>query len=110
MAAGQLLTGGSPYFDESQAAEAKHTVITAAKAMGRINKYLQLTTVSAAKQRANAQPMPRVSDKVSAGRLPSCQASMAAKQIKHADGKSSGNKEIPIRPVEPMQVKVNGPH
>jgi len=56
------------YFDESHAAEIKHTVITSEKTIGRIKRYVQLTTVIAAKQRANAQAMPRVSAKVSVGR------------------------------------------
>jgi hypothetical protein len=46
--------------------------------MGRINRYLQLTTVMAAKQRANAHAVPRMRGKVAAGRLPSCHANIAA--------------------------------
>jgi hypothetical protein len=64
--------------DESHAAEIKHIVITIEKTMGKGNRYLQLTTVIAAKQRANAHAVPRISAKVSAGRPPSCQASIAA--------------------------------
>ena len=39
---------------ESHAAAVKHTVIAIEKAMGMIKRYLQLTTVMAAKERANA--------------------------------------------------------
>jgi hypothetical protein len=49
------------------------------KAMGRIKRYLQLTTVMAAKQRANAQVVPRIAAKVAAGRAPNCHAKIAAK-------------------------------
>src|ERR1022692_936758 len=65
---------------ESQAAAIKHTVITIEKTIGRIKRYLQLTTVMAAKQTANAHPVPRMSAKVSAGRPPSCHANIAAKR------------------------------
>jgi hypothetical protein len=72
------VTGGwKTYFDESHAAAIRHTVITTEKTIGRTKRYLQLTTVMAAKQRAKAHPMPRMSAKVSAGRLPSFQASIA---------------------------------
>jgi len=57
-------------FPESHAAAVKHTVITIEKAMGRIKRYLQLTTVMAAKQRANAHAVPRRSAKVAGGRPP----------------------------------------
>jgi hypothetical protein len=66
------------YFDANHAAKIKHTVIRNEKTIGRIKRYLQLTTVIAAKQRANAHAMPRMSTKVSGGRPPSCQASIAA--------------------------------
>jgi len=62
---------------ESHAAAVKHTVIKIEKAMGRIKRYLQLTTVMAAKQRANAQAVPRRSAKVAPGRPPSCHANIA---------------------------------
>jgi hypothetical protein len=65
---------------DSQAAAIKHTVITIEKTIGRIKRYLQLTTVMAAKQAANAHAVPRMSAKVSAGRPPSCHARMAAKR------------------------------
>src|SRR5216684_1754836 len=65
-------------FGESQAAAVKHNVITIEKAMGMIKRYLQLTTVMAAKQRANAHAVPRMSAKVAAGRPPSCHANIAA--------------------------------
>ena len=67
-------------FAESQAPAVKQTVITIEKTMGRIKRYLQLTTVMAAKQAANAQAVPRMSAKVSAGRPPSCHANIAAKR------------------------------
>ena len=38
--------------------------------MGKIKRYLQLTTVMAAKQRANAHAVPRMSATVAAGRPP----------------------------------------
>src|SRR6266852_5486769 len=65
---------------ESHAAAIKHTVITIEKTIGRMKRYLQLTTVMAAKQTANAHAVPRMSAKVSAGRSPSCQANIAAKK------------------------------
>jgi hypothetical protein len=65
-------------FAESHAAAVKHTIITIEKTMGRIKRYLQLTTVIAAKQRANAHAVPRMSVKVASGRRPSCHANIAA--------------------------------
>ncbi len=65
---------------ESHAAKIKHTVIATEKTIGRIKRYLQLTTVMAAKQTANAHAVPRMSAKVCAGRPPSCHASIAAKK------------------------------
>src|SRR5437660_12426761 len=62
------------YLDESQAAEIRHTVITIEKTIGTTKKYLQLKTATAAQPMASAQAMPRTCAKVSAGRLPSCQA------------------------------------
>jgi hypothetical protein len=53
-------------FAESHAAAVKHTVITIEKAIGRIKRYLQLTTVMAAKQRARAHTVTRMAAKVSA--------------------------------------------
>jgi hypothetical protein len=43
---------------ESDAAAIKHNVITTEKTMGRIKRYLQLTSVMAAKQAANAHTVP----------------------------------------------------
>jgi hypothetical protein len=65
-------------FVDSQAAAAKHNVITTEKAMGMMKRYLQLTTVMTAKLRANAQAVPRMSANVAAGRPPSCHANIAA--------------------------------
>ena len=65
-------------FAESHAAAVKHTVITIEKTIGRIKRYLQLTTVMAAKQRAKAHTVTRMTAKVSAGRPPSCHANTAA--------------------------------
>ena len=65
-------------FAETQAAAAKHNVIAIEKAMGRMKRYLQLTSVMEAKQRANDHAVPRMSAKVAGGRLPSCQANIAA--------------------------------
>ena len=67
-------------FAESHAAAAKHNVITIEKAIGRMNRYFQLTSVMAAKQRANAHAVARMADKVAAGSLPSCHARIAAKR------------------------------
>ncbi len=63
---------------ESHAAAVKHNVIAIEKAMGMIKRYLQLTTVMAAKHRANAHRVPRIGAKVVAGRPPSCHANIAA--------------------------------
>ena len=46
--------------------------------MGMIKKYFQLKTVMAAKQRANAHAVPRMSAKDSGGRRPSCHANSTA--------------------------------
>src|SRR3989442_5441945 len=94
-------------FAESHAAAVKHNVITIEKAMGMIKRYLQLTTVMAEKQGANTHAVPRMSAKVAAGRPPSCHANIAANKIKHADRESGRHKEVPIRAVEPLHVKVN---
>jgi hypothetical protein len=48
--------------------------------MGMIKRYLQLTTVMAAKERANAHAVPRMSASVATGRPPNCQANIAAKR------------------------------
>jgi hypothetical protein len=63
---------------ESHAAAVKHNVITIEKTMGMMKRYLTLTTVIAAKQRANAHVVPRMSAKVAVGRPPSCHANIAA--------------------------------
>lgn len=63
---------------ESHAAAVKHTVIRIENAMGRIKRYVELTTVMAAKESARAHPVVRMTAKVSAGRLPSCHANTAA--------------------------------
>jgi hypothetical protein len=65
-------------FAESHAAAVKHAVITIEKTIGRIKRYLQLTTVMAAKQRARAHTVTRMTASVSAGRPPSCHANTAA--------------------------------
>jgi hypothetical protein len=67
-----------PGFAESHAAAVKHAVITIEKTIGKIKRYLQLTTVMTAKQRAKAHTVTRMTAKVSAGRLPSCHANTAA--------------------------------
>jgi hypothetical protein len=67
-------------FSESHAAAIRHSVITVEKTMGRTKRYLQLTTVIAAKQSAKAHAVPRMSAKVAAGRPPSCHANIAAKK------------------------------
>jgi hypothetical protein len=71
---GAIVTG----FAESHAAAAKQIVITIEKAMGRIKRNLQLTTVMAAKHRANAHRVPRMGARLAAGRPPNCQAKIAA--------------------------------
>ena len=65
-------------FAESHAAAVKHTVITIEKTIGTIKRYLQLRTVMAAKQKARAHTVTRMTAKVSAGRPPSCHANAAA--------------------------------
>src|SRR5215472_12833592 len=54
-------TASQDYFDMSHAAEIRHNVIMIEKTIGMTNRYLQLTTVMAAKERANAHAMPRMS-------------------------------------------------
>ncbi len=73
-----LETLQSAGFAESHAAVVRHAVITLEKAMGRTKRNLQLTTVMAAKQRANAHAVLRMSAKVAAGRPPICHANIAA--------------------------------
>lgn len=46
-------------FTDSHAAAIKHTVIAIENIIGRIKRYLQLTTVIAAKQTTNAHTAPR---------------------------------------------------
>jgi hypothetical protein len=65
---------------ENQAAATKHTVIRNVKMMGSMKKYIQLKTMTAAKQRASAHAGPRMSARVSAERPPSCHANTAAKR------------------------------
>jgi hypothetical protein len=72
------LLGLQTRFAESHAAAVKHTVIKIEKTIGRIKRWLQLTTVMAAKQRARDHTVTRMTAKVSAGRPPSCHANTAA--------------------------------
>ena len=53
-------------FAESHAAAVKLNVITIEKAIGRIKRYFQLTTVIAAKQMANDHVILRIRARVSA--------------------------------------------
>jgi hypothetical protein len=65
-------------FAERHAAAIRQTVVTIEKTMGIIKKNFQLKSVIAAKQRANAQAVPRMSAKNSGRRPPSCQANTTA--------------------------------
>jgi hypothetical protein len=69
---------GLALFVVLHAAKIKHTVITLEKTIGMIKRYLQLTTVIAAKQRARAHTVTRMAAKVSSRRPPSCHANTAA--------------------------------
>src|SRR5437870_13568071 len=51
-------------FADSHAAALKQNVIRIEKATGSIKRYFQLTTVMAAKERANAHAVPRISVKI----------------------------------------------
>jgi len=53
-------------------------VITLEKTMGIVKKYIQLKTVTPAKQIEKAHAVVRTRRRVSAGRLLSCQASIVA--------------------------------
>jgi hypothetical protein len=53
-------------------------VITLEKAIGIVKKYIQFKTVTAAKQADKAHAVVRTSRRVSAGRLLSCHARIAA--------------------------------
>src|SRR5262245_23021146 len=64
--------------EDSHAAAVKHTVIRVENTIGMIKRYVQLTTVMAPKQSASAHTVVRMTARVSAGRLPSCQANTAA--------------------------------
>jgi hypothetical protein len=55
-------------------------VIAIENAIGMIKRYLQLTTVMAAKESANAHVVPRMSARVAGGRPLNCQANIAAKR------------------------------
>src|SRR4029079_2586372 len=63
---------------ESHAAVIKQTVIKDENTIGTINKYLQLKTVIAAKQMANAHAVTRICARFSPGSRPSCHANTAA--------------------------------
>jgi len=63
---------------ERHVATIKHTVITPEKAIGIVKKYIQLKTVTPAKQTDKAHALLRTSRRVSAGRLLSCHANIAA--------------------------------
>src|SRR4030095_7072553 len=63
---------------DSHAATVKHTVIRVENTIGRIKRYVQVTTVMAAKHSASAHTVVRMTARVSAGRLPSCHANAAA--------------------------------
>ncbi len=65
-------------FAESHAAAINDSVIRVKKTIGKMKKYLQLKIVRAAKLRANAHAVPRMSPKVSGERAPSCHANTAA--------------------------------
>jgi hypothetical protein len=65
---------------ENHAAAIKQTVISIEKTIGRTKRYLQLTSMMAAKQTANAHAVLRIRAKVSGGRPPSCHANIAAKR------------------------------
>jgi len=56
-------------------------VIAPEKAMGIVKKYIQLKTVTAAKQTDKAHALLRTSRRASAGRLLSCHANIAASSI-----------------------------
>jgi hypothetical protein len=56
-------------------------VITPEKTIGIVKKYIQLKTVTAAKQTDKAHALMRISRRVSAGRLLSCHANIAASSI-----------------------------
>jgi hypothetical protein len=57
-------------FAESHAAVVKNTVITIAKTMGAMKKYLQLKIVTTAKQMTSDHAGPRMSAKVSGASYP----------------------------------------
>ena len=63
---------------DSHAAAVKHSVIRDENTIGTMNRYLQLTTVMAPKQSANAHAAPRMDAKAAAGSPPICQANIAA--------------------------------
>ena len=65
-------------FPESHASAIKHAVITIEKTIGPMKKYLQVKTVSTAKQMARPQLVPCTTAKVSGSRPLSCQAKEAA--------------------------------
>jgi hypothetical protein len=70
---------GTACVAESHAAAIRQTVIAIENTTGKIKRYLQLTTVMAAKERANAHAVPRRCASVAGWRPPNCQASIAAK-------------------------------
>src|SRR4029079_7828388 len=71
---------GATFLAEIHAAAVRQPVIAIENATGMIKRYRQLTTVMAAKERANAHAAPRISASVSTGSPPNCQANIAAKR------------------------------
>jgi len=92
-------------FAESHAAAVKHNLTTTEKAMGRIKRYLQLTTVMAAKQRANAHTVPRTSAKVAAGRPPGCHANIAENRKNTPTENPAASKRSPYVRLNPCRSK-----
>src|ERR1044071_2999652 len=60
------------------AAATRQTVITEEKTIGIVKKYITFSTVRPAKQAARDHAVKRMRRRSGAGRLPSCQASIAA--------------------------------
>lgn len=65
---------------EHHAAAIRQAVVTMEKTIGIAKKYLRLKTVMAAKHRANAHAIPRMSAKDSGKMPPSCHANITARR------------------------------
>ena len=75
-------THQSGFFAANHGAAIKHMVIMTEKTIGVVKAYLQLNAVTAAKQIASAQAVPRMRAKIPTGRPANCHVNTAANKRK----------------------------